>query len=208
MKTDWKKLRTQLEKMQKGLGNSDPERCMRSDLQRCIDKCGTELFREEMWNLGYENITENTSIYLTQGMTIGHSVHYHKNMIYWDERSQISWADDDRDCESGKHYVNISFSTGPYYILGNNEHNEENYRKAQGLFREMWKKILSYDPDACDSHNHSAYFEMHSPNAVRIWNEIDGIVKEYTDKFSDMLKNDKEAQIASLQAQIDKLKNS
>lgn len=107
MKTDRKKLQTQLEKMQKSLGNSYPEQSMHTDLQRCIDKCKTELFREEMWDLGYLNITENTSIYINQCMTIGHSVHYHKNMIYCGDRSHISWSDDDRDCEPGKYYVNI-----------------------------------------------------------------------------------------------------
>ena len=178
-----------------------------SEIRDVIRECNDEILRYELMELGY-NYIEKANIHSADYFTIGNSVHYHKNMILWSEGCSVTWPDNPSEtCQYGKYYVRISFSTGPYYII-KNEHNDENYRKAQSLFSEMWRKIISYGPDACDSHNHSAYFEIHSPNAAKIWNEIDGIITNYRDKFSEMLENDKEAQIASLQAQIDKLKNS
>lgn len=179
-----------------------------SEIRDVIRECNDEILRDELMELGYNNV-EKANIHSADYFTIGHSVHYHKNMILWSDGCSVPWLDDPSEtCQSGKYYVKISFSTGAYYIVGNNNHSNDNYRKAQPLMREMWTEIMAYGPDVSDTHNLSAYFEIHSSSAVKIWNEIDGIVTKYRDKVSEMLENDKEAQIASLQAQIDKLKNS
>lgn len=176
-----------------------------SEIRDVIRECNDEILRYELMELGYDNV-EKACIHSADYFTIGHSVHYHKNMILWSVGCAVPWLDDPSEtCQPGKYYVRIAFSTGAYYIVGDND---DNYRKAQPLMREMWTEIMAYGPDVSDTHNLSAYFEIHSNSAVKIWNEIDGIVTKYRDKFSEMLENDKDAQIASLQAQIDKLKNS
>lgn len=180
-----------------------------NDLRSVIVKCNNELLRYELISLGYNGI-DKISINSNNYFTIGYNVHYHRNMILWSKKCEVSWLDfNSREPIAGKYYVKISFSTGAYYIIDNkNEHNEINYRKCYPLMEEMWKEILAYNPDSVDSHNYVALFEIHNQNAVKIWNNVDNILNKYRNKFTELLENDKELQIAELQAKIDELKKS
>ena len=79
----------------------------------------------------------------------------------------ISWEDDDKQPKD-EWLFSFSFSSGAY-IFGDDYPTQ--------LFEKFWHELKSFNPDYCDSHNHSMYFKLE--NAKKIYDSFQDIMKKY-----------------------------
>lgn len=79
----------------------------------------------------------------------------------------ISWEDDGKKPQ-GERLIKFSYPSGAYFF-GNDYPSD--------FFEKFWFELKSFNPDYCDSANHSLYFKLE--NAKDIFNNYDAIVKKY-----------------------------
>lgn len=166
-------------------------------------ECGNELLRCELMELGYGGITERSKIDSCGRCACSGAYQEHRSIVLWDAVSRVSWPDDGYgEPEAGKRYVEIRFASGAFCIgdFG------DDLAERQPFFDRMWGEIESMNPDALDSVNHAAYFEMHRKEAVRAWNALPGILDRYEAEYEESKREDRQARIAELERELARLK--
>lgn len=184
----------------------DLHESIKYEIKDVISKCKNELLRNELINLGYNDINEKSSINASEYYSYISNCYYHKHIIKWGEKCKISWLDYGyNEPIKNNYYVEISFSTGPYYIC--HTHNDNDYDEAKPFFNKIWNEIVLKNPDSLDTHNRCAFFEIHREDSIKIWNEIDDIIAKYKKEFEDYLNNNKDFKIKKLEEELKRLKN-
>lgn len=176
-----------------------------SEIRDVIERCDNEILRNELMELGYETMENINRSINAHSYKVASNYRWISDIctiIYWSDKCKMSWPDnDDIVPKPGNYYVELRFGTGPYLI-------SQHYEKARPYFSKMWNEFLSLNPDVTDTHNNELLWEIHSENAVKVWNTWETVTKKYIDMFNDDMKKDKEMQIAELEAKIEAIKKS
>ncbi len=122
-----------------------------------------ELQEKYNLNIHFSRVYSCEYIKINENMGIG----------YWGEkfRRTISWSDNRKQPEN-ELLLYLSFSTGAY-VFG------DTY--LEGLFREFWAELLTYNPKYIDSANKYMYFSI--DKASEIFNDYDGIFFKYQKRY-------------------------
>lgn len=175
-----------------------------SDAIRALSsECGNELLRLELMELGYDGITEMSKIISCSRCVCSGAYQEHRSIVLWDADNRVAWPDDGYgEPEAGKRYAEIRFASGAFCIgdFG------DDLAKRQPFFDRMWGEIASMNPDALDSVNHAAYFEIHRDEAVRAWNAIPAMLDRYETEYEESKREDRQARIAELERELARLK--
>lgn len=166
-------------------------------------ECGNELLRCELMGLGYDGITERTPIDTSVHCPYCLSLGEHRTIVRWSGTCKVPClAEGYAEPEAGKYYVKIRFACGAFCIGGFGD----SLCERQPFFDRMWEEVVSMNPDAIDSVNHAAYFEIHRNEAVQAWNSMPGILERCKREYEEAKSRSRKSRIAELERELARLK--